>query len=176
MTIAAIVTIVAVGGIGFAAFTATVNVNGTASTGTASLAWDSSCAGCTFNEYAHGPDWNLIDCGAPAYTGSSFTGLATTMTVDPSNFVPGDSCTYTQSVYNDGTVNVHLGWTNPSITDSIAGCPTSYWFIHSGVTAHDLAPGDSATYGVIIGLAWNAPGACMGQQVSFSDSLSGWAI
>lgn len=97
------ISLLALTGVGFAAFTSSIYVYGSASAGTLAI------------EFA-----NPATPGTSTPTGDgscSFSGTGGSTTLTVSNMVPGDTCTATITIYNDGTVPTG------SETTSITGGP-----------------------------------------------------
>jgi hypothetical protein len=162
LAMVAAVVLVAVGGIGFAAFTATATVNGTATGGTAELYWSGSPA-----VYTSG---YVMGC-APSFSGSP----ATVMTLAPTGFAPGDYCQVYETLVNGGNVGVTLS-SAPTITgiSGGSGCTTGEWTIsdNSGA-APALAPGNTYSFEVTVSLNSGVTNECQGATASISDVVTG---
>ena len=96
-------TLLAMSGIGYAAFTYSITVTGTASAGTLAIEFTTPANSGTSTPSAD---------GSCSFSG---TGSSTTLTV--TNMVPGDTCTASITIYNSGTVPTS------SETTSISGGP-----------------------------------------------------
>jgi hypothetical protein len=95
LAMVAAVAIVAVGGIGFAAFTASVYVDGSGAAGSVALSFTSNPYGTAASSPAG------ATCAIQSYGGSTGT-----ITVAASNLEPGQYCTFTLSVQNVGTLPI----------------------------------------------------------------------
>jgi hypothetical protein len=89
-TVLAITVLALAGGLGYAAFTSTITVNGSAQAGTLTLGFNVPVTTGTTNPTAAGTCY------------FSGTGGSTTLTV--TNMAPGDTCTATITVQNSGTL------------------------------------------------------------------------
>lgn len=172
LAMAAVVAVVAVGGIGFASWTATVTVGGTATAGTPSLEWNSGALGGGYpTVISSSPGY--LTCPS-AYSGPSSPGAggATTMTITAQYFAPGDACTVHEPVQNDGNVGLSLS-TNPSITANGASVCAG-WSISDTLGVTSLNPGQATLFTVTVSLSPAASAAnCASTSASISDTITG---
>jgi len=128
--------LLALTGIGYAAFTYPITVTGTASAGTLSIEFTT-------------PAYSAIS--TPTGDGSCYfsgTGASTTLTV--TNMVPGDTCTAQITIYNSGTVPTS------SETTSISGGPycntpgqlNCFYVTDSLGLSSEVGPGSGGVIGV----------------------------
>lgn len=170
LAMVAAIAIVAVGGIGFATFTATATVNGTATGGTAELHWSGAPT------YAYGSGY-VTGC-SPSFSGYDGTG-DTVMTINAAGFAPGDYCQITETIVNGGTVGVTLS-SSPGITGvtQAPGAPYGIcygyeWGLTDTVSGQSLAPGGSTSLTFTVSLSGSAGNECQGAVASFSDAITG---
>lgn len=160
-----VVALVGAGGIGFAAFTTTATVNGSATGGTAELHW-SGTPSTSASGYVTG-------C-SPSFGTSDGIG-ATVMTIAAAGFAPGDSCTVTENLVNGGTVG--LTFTSaPTITGITNGngCGTNEWTIGDNVASSgNQAPGSTFAFTVTVTLNSGAGNECQGAVAALSDVVTG---
>jgi hypothetical protein len=137
---AAIVAVVAVGGIGFASFTATAYLNGSAQAGTIQLQWGADPVAT--------PSATYVTCSAVV---GETTTAGDTLTVSASNLAPGDSCSFADSLNDVGSL--------PGTTYAQLQAPTfaggdSSWFATDTYGTHSYPPVESPLGPISI-----APGA-----------------
>ena len=167
IALATIVAVVAVGGIGFAAFTANAYVNGTATGGLAEIHF-SGAATVT-------PTGSYVSCGTPSF--SSYGDPLSddnVMTIAATSFAPGDSCKYVETGVNGGSVGVNVGsaFGSESISGG-SGCTVSEWTLSDNGPWNGVGP--SGTFGVSVTVTLNSGvgNECQGAQLSFTDTLTG---
>lgn len=119
----AVIAAVAVGGIGFAAFTSTATINGTATGGTLNLQW--TPAGTPSLAAGTLLETNVFD-------GCSATVTPSLITITATNLAPGDQCeintSYGLFLENTGSLPATVPWTYASDyiwSGGTAACPTS---------------------------------------------------
>ena len=168
--LATAITLVAVGGMGFAAFTSTATINATATTGSINLAWTPVGT----------PN---VGAGTLILTNTSYTTCTSSVTsslvtITAGNLAPGDSCTisttYGLLLSNTGSIPATVAWTFGSdyfLNTTSAACgPGNFSGGDSlpGGTFTVPAFGDIGAYGslspinVDIGLNADAGNSCMG--------------
>jgi hypothetical protein len=167
LTMVAAVAIVAVGGIGFAAFTANAYVNGTATGGLAEIHFSGSATVTPYGSY--------VSCGTPSF--SSYGDPLSddnVMTVAGTGFAPGDSCTYTETGVNGGSVGVNVAsaFGGQSISGG-SGCTTSEWSLSDNGPWAGVGPSGTFPVSVTVTLSSGAGNECQGATLSFSDTLTG---
>lgn len=167
--LAAIVAVVAVSGIGFAAFNSSVNAQVNASSGTLALAWTGS-----YNDGFAPANATYMTCAdGPGVSDPSV------MYFNATNMAGGDSCFYNATVMNTGTLPaqwVTICYTLPS-NDLYFN-----WMDTLGGFATPSIPGTAGTHcGVISGLSIGAGASAVysaqlqwvgGQGASFSVAIS----
>jgi hypothetical protein len=170
----AIVAVVAVGGIGFAAFTTTAYINGSANAGTVQLAWWDGTQMTT-------PSASYVTCSA---TVSTTTMPNDTLTVGASNLAPGDNCTVSVTLANEGSLPATV---YDYLTAATGSC--SWYYIdnfapggHSSATLPETPQGPIAlgansqmTYTAFLGLYSGQGNSCQGADLSFSLNVTGTA-
>lgn len=173
----AVIAAVAVGGIGFAAFTSTATINGTATGGTLNLQWTptgtpSIGAG------------TLVETNA--FDGCSATVAPSLITITATNLAPGDECyintSYGLFLENTGSLPATVPWTFASDyiwSGGTAACPTSNFnggdTLYAGtyiVPAGGYVGQGSVVSGtpivVIIGLDSGTGNACQGVSATLT--------
>jgi hypothetical protein len=96
MVMVTAVAIVAVGGIGFAAFTSTITANISSTAGTISLVW----GGFTYNAYHEdGTPATYVSCSATA-GGAGYASVSISVT----NLAPGDYCVIQSNIIDAGNI------------------------------------------------------------------------
>ena len=172
---AAIVAVVAVGGIGFAAFTANAYVNGSATGGIAEIHWAGSPT-----ETPTG----YVSCPAPTYSSYQDALAANNvLAFAATGFAPGDSCTVADTAVNGGSVGISVVSTIGSFSISGGnGCTASEWTMtDSGGASYGVshgsfgnqAPGATFSVSVTVTLNSGAGNECQSATLSFSDVLTG---
>jgi hypothetical protein len=167
LAMVAAVAIVAVGGIGFAAFTANAYVNGTATGGLAEIHFSGSAT-----VYAYG---SYVSCGTPSF--SSYGDPLSddnVMTVAGTGFSPGDYCQYSETGVNGGSVGVNVAsaFGGQSISGG-SGCGTNEWTLSDNGPWDSVGPGGTFTVTVTVELNSNAGNECQSATLSFTDTLTG---
>lgn len=127
--IGALVFVIAVMAVGYAAFATTLNINGNAEI---AGEWDVEITGITSKATG-----TASDKTEPAYT-------ATTATFDAKLMAPGDAMTYTITVENKGTIDAKLS--SITFTPQADGSDAIIYTVDSQPSANDvLAAGESTT-------------------------------
>ncbi len=166
LAMVAAVAIVAVGGIGFAAFTANAYVNGTATGGIAEIHFNGSPVVSSYGSY--------VACGSASF--SSYQDPLSddnVMTVAPTGFAPTDWCEFSEQAVNGGSVGVNVASSFGS--ESISGgngCTVGEWTLSDNGPWTGVAPGGTFTVSVTVYLG-NAGNECQGATLSFQDTLVG---
>jgi hypothetical protein len=186
MTMVAAVAIVAMGGIGFAAFSSSISYNATVSAGTLTINWYGSPS------FADNQSYNT--CSA------SFS--ATTATVSAGSLVPGDWCLVTEVIKDTGNLPGYF-WENSPINvvwnNEPAGCTSPAWFFTDNLVSTGASPGvggiptnlaswaysvipdgsvsiaangGTVTFGAYFGMLGTDPSACQGASISFSATIA----
>jgi len=171
VAVAALVAVVAVGGIGFATFTANAYVNGNAQAGYLQLQWGA--------EPASTPSASYVACSAVV---GQTTTAGDTLTVYASNLAPGDSCNFADSLNDVGTL--------PGTTYAQLQVPTFYgdctWFVYDTYGAHSypplesplgpisIAPGSPIAYSLTYGLSSGNAG-CQNAALTFQIVITATA-
>ena len=166
----AAITVIGVGGIGFAAFTTTATVNGTATGGTEELHWSGSPTVA--------PTGSVTGC-APSFSDYDGTGDIA-MSIAATGFAPGDTCTVTETLVNGGSVGLTVA-TGPAAITGVTNvnsntCQANEWTATSTVndaSSTTLAPSGTTLYTITVGLNSNAGNECQGATATFSDTLTG---
>lgn len=170
LAMVAAIAIVAVGGIGFAAFTANAYVNGTAGAGYAEVHFSGAYSTVVSGQ---------VICSAGFSSSGDYLGDDNVMTITASEFAPGDYCTVTESAVNGGTVGETVTSSGAAITGVSGGdmCGGNEWTTYDnaypGENYGSYAPGGSFSVSVTIELNSNAGNECQGATASFSDTLTG---
>jgi hypothetical protein len=174
VALAAAVAIVAVGGIGFAAFTASASISGNVYAGTASLGWDTAAPIVSCNGTA-GTYWS----GDSPIVSVSSSG--NTLSVSSYYYAPGDTC-YVTSIGIINTGNVPILVTGVTDTSTVTGgtsCVTSDWtYGQTYWTGTDFGlPGSGAvdTGGFWFGLESGVGNGCQGATLNLDLTLGGVA-
>lgn len=150
-------------GFGFAAFTSTATITGTATSGSFALAWDSGATGIP----------NPDDSQACHTVGSG-----TTLTFTGTNFQPGDGCSVTDLLYDTGTVPGTV--TESYSLTGTASCLASNWtytdsISAAGATGLPIAPGSPVSDTITVTLLAAAGNGCEGATVGISATVTGTA-
>lgn len=131
IVITALVAVIVLMGVGYAAFATTLNINGKA---TISGDWDVEITGIKAEHTG-----TATDATEPSFT-------ATTATFDAKLLAPGDSSTYTITVENKGNIDAKLNSINLTPQDDTTGSPAiKYTVVSQPVKESVLASGDSTT-------------------------------
>ena len=130
--IGALVFVIAMMAVGYAAFATTLNINGTA---TIAGEWDVEITGIK-----------------PAFTGTASdktpaTFTATTATFDASLMAPGDTATYTITVQNKGSIDAKLD--TITLTPQADGSDAIVYTVKSQPSANDVLKAGASTTVVI---------------------------
>jgi hypothetical protein len=172
MGLVAVVAFVAVGGLGFAAFTTSAYINGSAGAGTFQLQWQGPATGT--------PSASYVSCITPYAT--TTTNASDTLVLSAGNLAPGDYCVFTAQLVDIGTLP---GNTYDFIT-SVAG-PCSWFFSdnYGGHTAPPvpetplgplgITPSSPISYSATLGLWAGQGNACQGATLTFSVTVTGTA-
>ena len=181
VAIATIVAVVAVGGMGFAAFVSSISYNATINAGTLNIEW--------FGTPSYATNHTYNTCSA------SFA--ATTATVTVGALAPGDWCVVKEYIKNIGNVPGYF-WENsptavsshgsqsvfyvdnlvassPALSPGVGGAPTNlpgfaYTVIQDGTVS--IAPGGTVLFEVVFGLLGNAGPGANGSWVSFTATIA----
>jgi hypothetical protein len=171
LVLAAAVALVAIGGIGFAAFTTSASIGGNVYAGTPSLGWSAGSA--------------VIHCNGTADTyfsgDSPTTTISTsgsTLTVSSYYYVPGDTC-YVTNVGIINTGNVPELITSVSDGSTVSGgssCSTADWYygqtyLVGGADIGLPAAGAVDTGGFFFGLESGVGNGCQGATLTMDLTL-----
>ncbi len=180
MGLVAVVAVIALGGIGFAAFSATATINGQATAGSFGLVWGSSPTNSP-------TQMDSSVCSAGTASGATWSSLS------GSYFAPGDGCTFADSL----TVTGNLPGTiseSLTVSDTAMGCGLQYWTytdtfvgaqtfssgqangpvsVPSGTVA--VTSGEVFSFGGTFTLTSGAPNGCQGDVLSISVTITGTA-
>ena len=171
VAVAALVAVVAVGGIGFATFTANAYVNGNAQAGYLQLQWGP--------EPTTTPSAYYVAC--TAVVGQTNT-AGDTLTVTATNLAPGDSCTFADTLNDIGSLpaNTYAQLQNPVYS----GCGD--WFADDNYGAHSnppletplgpiaIQPGSPIPYSLTFGLSSGNAG-CQNSAITFQIIITATA-
>jgi hypothetical protein len=173
LALVAAVAIVAVGGIGFAAFTSVAYVNGT---GTAA-----NVGPLTWNDYTAGSGTDGATCS------TSSSSPYTTLTLTVNGLIPGGSCNVMPTLYNGGGYPLTLatsasGWSVVANPNS-GNCNDFDYSDASGIdTGSSVTTGSgsigastSAPYSVTISLGSGAGNTDQGLSCSLTVTITGTA-
>jgi hypothetical protein len=169
--LATIAVVVAVSGIGFAAFTSSAYINGSAAAGTFYLYWS--------NPGASGSQpYNVCPVG----TITSTSNESDTLVISASNLAPGDYCTFTATLNDGGSLPGQV-W--DSITSLSASC---WWFYSDNFGGHaapplpeplrgpiGISPSSPIAYSANLGLNGGQTNGCQGATLSFTLTFSATA-
>jgi hypothetical protein len=159
----AVVSVIAVAGIGYAAFTSSIALNASASAGTLSIQWV-------------GPGSPPTTTTNPNVTCSVvLTPTLVTMTVG--GLFPGQSCTMTLGsviVENTGTLGAAVSgvYTPGPVTGPGSPCSAVNYTVANSGFSPNLAPGASFPWFQTVGLGATAGNGCQGDSFTFTISLS----
>ena len=153
-------------GVGFAAFTSAVTVNGTATGGSAEIEWTgtpTTSSGAT------------VSCSAPSPTMGQ-----TVLTVTVSGLGPGDSCSINEDILVESTsTDVTITSAFVASTSNMACGTTNFYYFDSysiSPPSPVFTPGTSHLDEINIGLSTSAVAACSGTTLTFTDTVTGtWA-
>lgn len=171
---------VAIGGIGFAAFTASATISGSATAGTyGPLTWGEGSNTPTVTDASQ--------CAVGTVSGSSWTGVSGTY------FAPGDGCSFSNTIYQGGNLPGTLS-ESITFTDTVSGCGLQYWAYTDSIVgsptftsgegngpvvvtagAVSVSAGGSVSFSGSYTLMSGAPNACQGDVFSFSATITGTA-
>ena len=166
LAMVAAIAIVAVGGIGFAAFTANAYVNGNATAGYAEVHFS--------GPYSTSVSGQVI-CSASFSSSGDYLSDDNVMTITATGFAPGDYCTVSESAVNGGTVGETVSSTGPAIgtISGGSGCGSNEWTATDNGPWGSVGPGGTIDYvTVTISLNSNAGNECQGATAPFSDTLT----
>jgi hypothetical protein len=160
LVMVAAVAIVAVGGIGYAAFTSTAYINGNIGAGTVQLAWCNpdyaSCAayfGAVAPATSYETDPGVNNCPTPNVIETNTP--EDTLVLSATNLAPGDYCTFTASLENTGNLPVSVTGTGP---------------YNGAGSCGDLVYGDNINGGDL-GYTPSSPSISVGGSFGFQASL-----
>jgi hypothetical protein len=124
MVLATVVAVVAVGGIGFAAFTTTAYVNGYAQAGSLNLFWT--------NAGEPTPSSSYVTCTAAITMTST---ASDTLAITATNLAPGDQCKFTATLNNGGNIPAN-------VYDQLSLVPVVVcnWYIFDNFGGHSYPP------------------------------------
>jgi hypothetical protein len=167
MVVAAVVAVVAVGGIGFAAFTANAYINGSGQAGTFSLYWGTPSSGTP--TYYSGSGSYLTCTVQPVGTTNN---MNDTQNFTGAFFAPGDSCSFTATLYDSGNLPGYV--TETGMTCTGTGCGTGFsWSDNIGSSMVPIAPGSPVTFMGTLTLSSTA--TLQNSQATFSITITGTA-
>jgi len=150
-------------GFGFAAFTSTATITGTAISGQFLLAWDAGAAGTP----------------SPVDAQSCHTvGSGTVLTFTGTNFAPGDGCSVTDLLYDTGSVPGTV--TEAYTLTGSASCYASNWTYTDTISAAGalglpIAPGSPVSDTITVTLLGSAGNGCELATVGISATVTGTA-
>jgi hypothetical protein len=159
----AVVSVIAVAGIGYAAFTSSISLNATASAGTLAIQWV-------------GPASPAVTTTSPNVTCAvSLTPTLLRMTVG--GLFPGQSCTMplgSVTVENSGTLSASVTAveTPGPVTGPGTPCSASNFTVVNSGYNPNLGPGASFPWFQTAGLGASAGNGCQGDSFSFTISFS----
>jgi len=171
MGLVAVVAFVAVGGLGFAAFTTSAYINGSASAGTFQLQWQGPASGT--------PSAYYNTCPTPYAT--TTTNSSDTLVLSAGNLAPGDYCVFTAQLVDIGTLP---GNSYDFVsTDAYSGCS---WFLTDNFGGHHnppetplgpigIAPGSPISYSATLGLSGGQGNGCQSAWLTFTVTVTGTA-
>jgi hypothetical protein len=164
---AAIVAVVAVGGIGFAAFTTTAYVNGNAAAGTLGpLTWSdlgtpvatSTYVGCT------------VSTGNHSVTGTTQDDLF----IGATNLAPGDQCTFTADLNNLGSIPANVYAQVTCVNPAAACLVFTYWDNFAPFpNGYDVSGGPFGPLTIGAG-SYIAYTGTLGLEAGLGNSAQGW--
>lgn len=164
----AVFAVVAVGGIGFAQFTANAYVNGSATGGIAEIHFSGSPT-VTNTGYT--------SCSPGFSSYNDVYGYDNVMTITANYFAPGDWCQVSEYAVNGGSVGLSVSsGSGPYITGVSGGsgfCTASEWTITDNGPWGDVAPGGTFVVTVTVTLNSGAGNECQGATAGLSDTLTG---
>jgi hypothetical protein len=183
LALVAAVAIVAVGGIGFAAFTANAYINGTAGAGNVQLAWcNPGYASCAAYYGATGPttyfasDPGVNICPTPTVITSVTT--EDTLVLSATNLAPGDYCTFTASLDNVGTLPVSVSG-NGAYGGAGSGCGDVEYGdnINGGFGYSSSSPGINVggSFGFVASIGLSSGATAQSESCTFDVSFTGTA-
>jgi hypothetical protein len=109
--------LLALTGIGYAAFTSSIIMNGSGNAGTLSIVWGNSVSTAAYDESG-----NAISYATCTYSGAG----TTTLTLSANNLGPGDYCIFRTTITNTGTIPGTMTITNWGGITGYDPCQAAY--------------------------------------------------
>ena len=166
MGLVAAVAVIAMAGVGFAAFTSIVTVNGSVTAGTAEIEWTG-----TPTTSIGGPD--SATCTAPTPTSGG-----TVLTITITGFGPGDSCSIDAYILVESTsTDVTISSAFVASTNSMSCGTDQFAYFDSYSTPSSMfGPDTSHLDEINIALDADAVAACSGVTLTLTDTVTAtWA-
>jgi hypothetical protein len=144
--------VLAVSGLGFAAFTASAAVNANATAGTLSVVWD--------NAAVQGDGQSYVACAAEIQ--------GTNLWFNASTLAPGDWCEVFGNLSNTGNVGANVGLS----TSFSAGFDSCFTFEQLSPSTGTIAAGGEFPFQATLGVQSSAGNSCEGASGTATTTLS----